>query len=201
MNTVSTHPRKYHLKARADRQLKTRDRIVDATVALHREVGPARTTIADIARRAGVQRLTVYNHFPRVGDLLSACQGDFLATNPPPDIAPGPAKKEALPRLEQALSGLYAWYRANEAMERNINRDRHLVPELDVLMRSADSHLEAAAKAYSKLIGNRPAAIASIRSLVRVALEFRTWEVLAGQGMGDAESARLLRMAVASLSE
>ncbi|MBA2357350.1 MAG: TetR family transcriptional regulator, partial [Actinobacteria bacterium] len=33
------------------------------TAALHEEVGPARTTIAEIARRAGVQRLTVYKNF------------------------------------------------------------------------------------------------------------------------------------------
>ncbi len=84
VNSVSTHRRKYELKARAQRQRQTRERIVAATVALHEEVGPARTTIADIARRAGVQRLTVYNTFPDAAELFRACQAKFLAEHPPP---------------------------------------------------------------------------------------------------------------------
>src|SRR3712207_7691871 len=46
------------------RQRETRHRIVEATVELHRTRGPANTTISEIAQRAGVNRLTVYNHFP-----------------------------------------------------------------------------------------------------------------------------------------
>ena len=59
-----TEKRKYELRKRAERQQETRRRITEATVALHGEVGPAATQISEIARRAGVQRLTVYNHFP-----------------------------------------------------------------------------------------------------------------------------------------
>ena len=55
---------KYNLKARAERYQQTRQRIVEATVELHRTAGPARTTITDIAKKAGVERQTVYNHFP-----------------------------------------------------------------------------------------------------------------------------------------
>lgn len=202
MNTVSTHQRKYHLKARADRQRQTRDRIVAATVALHREVGPARTTIADIARRAGVQRLTVYHNFPEVSDLLGACQGHFLADNPPPNLAPGSSQGAALDRLEEALGDLYGWYRANEAMQRNVQRDRYLVPELDRLMRkNADPPLDAASAAYSELIADSPAAAASLRALIRLALEFRTWQVLSSQRMSDHEIAKLLRRAVAGVGK
>ena len=81
-------PRRYELKERARAQEATRQRIVDATVALHREVGPARTTVAEIARRAGVGRVTVYNHFPdddrRCWPRASA---QWLAEHPPPDPA------------------------------------------------------------------------------------------------------------------
>src|SRR3954469_15733070 len=69
--------RRYELKERARRQEETRQRIVDATVALHREVGPARTTVAEVARRAGVGRVTVYNHFPDDVSLLAACSAHF----------------------------------------------------------------------------------------------------------------------------
>src|SRR3712207_8561349 len=65
--------RKYDMKKRAELQRETRRRIVDATVELHRIQGPAHTTIKEIAQRAGVNRLTVYNHFPDIADLLRAC--------------------------------------------------------------------------------------------------------------------------------
>jgi AcrR family transcriptional regulator len=197
MNTVSSDQRKYELKARAERQRQTRERIVGATVDLHREVGPARTTIADIARQAGVQRLTVYNHFPELSDLLSACQGHFLASNPPPNITAGGSRQQPLTRLEEALTDLYAWYRSNEAMERHVHHDRHLIAELDDLMRrNADPRLDAAAADYAELIAPQPAAVARLRGLIRVALEFRTWEVLAHQGIPDRQIADLFRCAV-----
>lgn len=193
--------RKYRLKARAERQRQTRDRIVAVTAALHREVGPAQTTIADIARRAGVQRLTVYNHFPEISDLLAACQGHFLAANPPPNIAPGASKAGVLDRLQAALTDLYRWYRANNAMERNVHRDRHLVPELDALMRkNADPPLDAASAGYSALIARSQATGSQLRALIRLALEFRTWQVLAAGGMSDKEIAKLLRLAVAGVA-
>ena len=56
--------RKYELKKRAERLAETRRRITEATVELHGTVGPAATHINEVARRAGVQRMTVYNHFP-----------------------------------------------------------------------------------------------------------------------------------------
>src|SRR3954463_9411254 len=77
--------RRYELKERARRQEETRQRIVDATVALHREVGPARTTIAEVARRAGGGRVTVYNHSPDETALLGACSTRFIERTPPPD--------------------------------------------------------------------------------------------------------------------
>lgn len=199
---MSTDSRKYELKIRAERQRQTRKRIVAATVALHREVGPAQTTIADIARRARVQRLTVYNHFPELGDLLAACQGQFLGANPPPDIAPGPVtRKEAVPRLEAALAGLYAWFRANEPMQRNIHRDRQVVPELDRLLReNADSRFEGAAAAYARLIGATPSSVASVRRMVAVALRFGTWQLLAADGMSDRAMAKLLARAVKAVA-
>src|SRR3954454_13274217 len=61
-------PRKYDLGRRADAKADTRRRITEAAVDLHATVGPARTTISAIAERAGVQRLTVYRHFPEEAD-------------------------------------------------------------------------------------------------------------------------------------
>jgi AcrR family transcriptional regulator len=99
--------RKYKLKKRAVKKRRTRDRIVEATVALHQELGPQATTISGIAERAGVQRLTVYRHFPTERDLLGACSSSFIAQHPPP--APDP--DEGLGADEQTRSILEAFYR------------------------------------------------------------------------------------------
>src|SRR5919108_6216974 len=72
---ISNMPRKYELKKRAERQQATRRRIVEAAVELHRTKGPARTTLSDIARVAGVQRPTLYRHFPDERAILAACSG------------------------------------------------------------------------------------------------------------------------------
>lgn len=187
----SIQKRKYELKARAEGQRQTRERIVAATVALHEEVGPARTTIADIARRAGVQRITVYKAFPEPGDLFAACQRRFVDAHPQPDLAPK-SGDDPVARLEAVLTKLYAWYRGTEAMERNVHGDRHLVPALDALMAETnDARLSAVAEGHARAIAHgKPGA--ATRALIRLSLEFRTWEHFARQGMPDRGIARLL---------
>jgi AcrR family transcriptional regulator len=198
---MSSDRRKYQLKARAERQRQTRDRIVAATVALHREVGPARTTVADVARRAGVQRLTVYNNFPRLSDLLAACQHAFITGSPPPDVAPPASREDAPAELEAALRRLYGWYRANVEMERNVHRDRALVEDLDRLLRdSADPRLDAAAEGFAKLLARGRTAVSRARALIRLALEFSTWELLDRFGMRDREMSALMVDTVRCLS-
>jgi AcrR family transcriptional regulator len=200
MNGMSSEQRKYRLKARAERQQRTRERIVLATVALHREVGPARTTVAEVARRAGVQRLTVYNNFPEPRDLLVACQRHFLSENPPPVISPEGYQGDPLDRLEQALCALYGWYRANADMQRGVQGDRHLLPELDDLMRlNADPHLDETAVAHAERLATSGEDCQPVYQLVRLAMDFRTWQVLADHGASDSESARLLRLAMAGI--
>jgi AcrR family transcriptional regulator len=103
---MSNEKRKYELKARAENQDRTRERIVAATAELHEEVGPARTTVAEIARRAGVQRLTVYNHFPAEAQLFAACSAHWLSGHPPPDPTPALALEDAADRLRAVLVGL-----------------------------------------------------------------------------------------------
>src|SRR5260221_9883236 len=97
---MSTQMRKYELKARDEKQAATRQRIVEATSALHEEVGPARTTVAEIARRAGVQRLTVYTHFPNEIELFDACGQHWMQRNPPPD----PSTALAMDNRDQRIS-------------------------------------------------------------------------------------------------
>src|SRR5436190_12670918 len=117
---MSSEKRKYELKARAEGQRLTRERIVRATMELHQELGPAQTTIAEIARRAGVQRLTVYNHFPQESELFGACQAHWMSLHPLPDLAPVFALPDPADRLRAVLGRYYAWYRETKAMAENV---------------------------------------------------------------------------------
>jgi AcrR family transcriptional regulator len=184
VNAVSTQKRRYELKARAESQQATRDRIAAAAAELHAEVGVARTTVADIARRAGVQRLTVYNHFPDLGALLPACTAHWMATSPPPDLAKALALRDPVKRLRTALTALYGWYRATAPMQRRVFGERASVPELDAWMaRSADQSLAELVDALSTGLE---------RPVVAVALEFWTWERLNREGLDDAAAAALM---------
>jgi AcrR family transcriptional regulator len=169
--------RKYELKARAERQAETRRRITEATVALHQEVGPARTTVAEVARRAGVTRLTVYNNFPEERELFAACQGHWFEQHPPPALDPAEG-------LEAVLGSLYRWYRQTARMAENVRRDRALVPELDAVMRETG---DARMAALEDALGGGP--------MVALALDFWTWRRLAAEGLSDAEGAALMARA------
>ena len=139
---MATQKRKYELKARAESQRRTRERIVQATMELHKEVGPAKTTVAEIARRADVQRLTVYNHFPEDIDLFGACQAHWMGLHPLPAVSPALALPHPTERVRAALRGFYGWYRETAPMAEKIQRDRGAVPALDALMeQTADARL------------------------------------------------------------
>src|SRR5436305_14380517 len=122
MSSEISDKRPYRLKARAKRQVETQRRIAAAAASLHEEVGPARTTIAEVARRAGVQRPTVYAHFATERELYVACQRHFLAEHPPPDPGPALALADPEKRVRAALEAFYAWYRSTPAMPGNAPR-------------------------------------------------------------------------------
>jgi AcrR family transcriptional regulator len=108
--------RRYELKRRAAGQDETRQRIVDATIELHESIGASHTTISEIAKRAGVGRVTVYRHFPDEETLYAACSGHYFAQHPFPDLdrwreIPGPVD-----RLRRGLRDSYAWYDENRQM-------------------------------------------------------------------------------------
>jgi AcrR family transcriptional regulator len=185
---MSTQKRRYELKARAEAQQATRDRITAAAASLHAEVGIAKTTVADIARRAGVQRLTVYNHFPDLQTLLPACTAHWLAEHPLPDLEAVFALEDPAERLGAALTALYGWYRETAPMQQLTFGERASVPELDAWMsQSADPMLAQFTGALSAGF-DRPDA----HALVALALDFWTWQRLDREGLDDAAAAELM---------
>lgn len=188
MNAVSTQKRRYELKARAEAQQATRERIAAAAAALHEEVGVGRTTVADIARRAGVQRLTVYNHFPDLQTLLPACSGHWLSEHPLPDLEPAFALEDPARRLRTVLTALYGWYREHAPMQRRMLGERATVPELDAWMaQSSDLLLAAFADRLAADLEHPDA-----HALTALALDFWTWQRLDREGLDDAAAAALM---------
>src|ERR687889_2576399 len=120
---ISSMPRKYEMKRRAERMRETRRRIAEAAVELHQTVGPARTTVSAIAEKAGVQRHTYYAHFPELKDLYRACTAHNLERNPMPDPYRWAEISGPEERLRVALSEVYAYYSRQEAMISNVLRD------------------------------------------------------------------------------
>jgi AcrR family transcriptional regulator len=107
----------------------THQRIIDAAVTLHGSVGPAGTTIAGIAEKAGVTRLTVYRHFPDEEALFSACSSHWLSQQQLPDPEEWARHTDSFERLTVGLSDLYRFYRAGEAMLTRIYGDWDALPK------------------------------------------------------------------------
>src|SRR5919206_903871 len=105
--------RTYTMKRRAERQAETRRRIVEAAVDLHGSVGPALTNTSMVAKRAGVQRHTLYAHFPDERSLHLACSGLAMERDPLPDPEPWRAIADQRERLRAGLRAVYDWYGRN----------------------------------------------------------------------------------------
>jgi AcrR family transcriptional regulator len=120
--------RKYELKRRAERQDETRQRIVDAAVHLHTTIGPARTSVSAVAERAGVERHTVYRHFPDERSLFLACSSQHAERRPMPDAEAWTAITDPEIRLRRGLSELYAYYAEHGAELVPILRDLDVHP-------------------------------------------------------------------------
>jgi AcrR family transcriptional regulator len=195
---MSIRTRKYELKARAESQRQTRERIAKAAAELHELQGVSQTTVSEIARRAGVQRLTVYNHFPNLAKLLPACSAHYMRLHPQPTLDEAFAAEDPRERLGMVLEAFYAWYRETEAMLTSVYGDRASVPELDEFMRgTADRQLAELATNLAAGFGAHGDRDERRLALVAVALHFWTWQRLSVEGLDDAAAADLMASAVA----
>jgi AcrR family transcriptional regulator len=164
--------RRYELKQRARRQEQTRQRIVEAAVDLHTSIGPARTTISGIAERAGVERHTVYAHFPDDRTLFGACSAHWAALHPMPDLETLTEIENPVRRLRRALGEMYTWYESVEEDLALFARDASVVPA-EILGRRP-AHTASVADAVSKAWPRRR----TVRAAIGHALEFETWRSL-----------------------
>jgi AcrR family transcriptional regulator len=185
--------RKYDMKRRARRQEETRRRIVEATVELHKTVGMARTTISAIAEKAGVQRLTVYRHFPDERALFSACSGHWRAANPPPDPASWTQVADPEERLRVALSEVYAYHCRTEPMAANVIRDAQVHPLTREMAEPSFRHWERMRYVLATGWGVEDELLGLLLAALGHALDFQTWRSLARQqGLDDEQAIELM---------
>jgi AcrR family transcriptional regulator len=189
---MSRQRRKYELKKRAEDMAETHLRITEAAIELHGSIGPARTTMSAVAERAGVERRTLYRHFPTEVDLFAACSSHYFAANPWPDLGAWRAIRDPEQRLERALDELYAYYERTEPMFSNVLRDAELVDFARDAVAPLNAYLDEAADVLAagrKVRGRRRRLLGGA---LRHALAFSTWRSLSANGMGRADAAKLM---------
>ena len=169
--------RTYTLKRRAEQQAETRRRIVEATVDLHSSVGPAATTLSMIAEKAGVQRHTLYAHFPDERSLFLACSGFAMERDPLPDAQSWRAIEDRRERLRTGLAAIYGWYERNASLASCILRDAEhhsLTGEM------VERQFGPAMALYVEVLG--PRLSKKQHAVLRLALNFFTWRSLVRDG-------------------
>jgi AcrR family transcriptional regulator len=190
---MSDQTRPYRKTRRAALEEDTRRRITQSTVALHEELGPARTSISAVAERAGVRRSTVYRHFPDEEALFAACSSHWRAANPPPDPRPWATIEDPRERTETALRELYAFYGRTEGMYTSLLRDAPLVPAVQRRLGDFHCYLRAIQDALMAGRGLRGRAARRTRAAIGHALAFPTWRSLAReQELTDADAVALM---------
>jgi AcrR family transcriptional regulator len=199
---MPTETRKYEKKARAEGEEQTRQKIAAAAAELHSEVGPSATTVAEIARRAGVSRLTVYNHFPDNEALYPACSAHWIAEHPLPDFSKALAAADPRERVRELLQMTYTEvFRGWGGMMGNLQRDRAKDPALDAYMgANTDPMFDRLGAELAKGFAARGAKAERLRALTRLALDFWTWRRLDAEGFSDSQAAELMGDSIAAVA-
>ena len=166
--------RTYQLKRRAERQDRTRQRIIDAAIELHQTVGPAATSVSDVAELAQVGRVTVYRHFPDEATLSGACSGQYFERHPLPDPDRWKAIADPRERLRTGLRETYVYHRTTEAMMTRVLADARDHP----VMAPYHGHWQRATDVLSAAWRVRGQRRALLRAAIALALSFDTWRTL-----------------------
>jgi len=191
--------RPYKKRRRAQAEAETRQRIAEAAMRLHGSVGPARTTISAVAGEAGVQRATVYRHFPTEEELFGACSAHWASLHPPPDASSWAVIADPDERLRTGLADLYAWYGSDEQMFVNTRRDATLAPAMAPTVERVRAGIAAMVDTLMKGRPERGRRRRPVLGAIRHAAAFGTWYSLTREGeLSDDEAIDAMLGAVAA---
>jgi len=165
--------RKYEMVKRREKVEETQRRIAKATFELHSTVGPAFTTMAQIAEKAGLPRQTVYRNFPTQLELFRGCIAFGLEFNPPPDPSGWQGILDPSQRLHRGLTELYAWFEDVEPIMTNAIRDVGALPVAAEAMQPLAELMQRMHEILAIGWNNDTAS-----ALIRLAIDFSTWKML-----------------------
>lgn len=170
--------RPYRMKARAELQERTRQRITESAVELHGTLGPSRTSLSAVAEHAGVRRSTLYRHFSDEAALFAACSGHWMSQHPLPDLEAWSVVSDPGERLRIALNEIYVYYAENESMLANLLRDVGVVEAVQQPFAQFLNYFDAARETLILGRPERGRSAQRVRAAVGHALGFRTWQSL-----------------------
>lgn len=157
MNTKRT----YNLGRRAESAAETRQRLVEATAALHFERGISAVSLRDIAERAGVSVGTAYHHFPTYLDAIRACAVHVAATLPLPAESIFDGSEGIDERVGILVRELCAWYERQPWLER-IRAERALYPPVEESMTHVERGIEQLARTAARCTADEARTVAAL---------------------------------------
>jgi AcrR family transcriptional regulator len=185
--------RRYRKRLRAEQEHRTRQAITEAAMKLHGTVGPAHTTVSAVADAAGVQRATVYRHFPDEASLFQACSSHYASMHPPPDPSAWSEVRDPGQRLRRALSDLYGWWEETEDMMSLVLRDAPLVEGMAAPVEGGRAYLDEVRRILLRGRPERGKGRRRASAAIGHALAFNTWRSLIREhGLTNAEAVELM---------
>jgi AcrR family transcriptional regulator len=156
-----TEKRTYNLGRRAETAAETRQRLVEATAALHAERAISATSLRDIAERAGVSVGTAYHHFPTYLDAVRACGAHVMAASPLPaeDIFDGVDGLDE--RVQLFVRELGAWYGRNVWLE-HVRAERSMYPPVEEGLSHLERGIEQLARAAAGCTADEARTVAAL---------------------------------------
>jgi AcrR family transcriptional regulator len=168
---------------RAEALQATRRRIVEATVAAHRDLGIQATSWDEIARRADVGVGTVYRHFRSLDELLPACGAivnEALAL-PADDEIPSlfDGARSQRERIRRLVTQIFATYQRAAPFLENIRRERTDLPALEPAHQAIEHILDALCREALRPINPDQHAL----DLTRALTDLYTWKAFNQRGL------------------
>ena len=195
MKAVAPKPtRSYTMRARAESTTRTRERILDAVIALSDERLSVEIILADVAARAGVTVQTVLRHFGSRQGLFEQAQARRVARVRAERTTPVGDPASAVRTIVAFYDRLGEWSLRLQAQERSDELSRQTV-ELGRRM-----HREWVEEVFRpQLVGRRDRK--ELVDLLVVATDLLTWKILRRDGGMDRSTTckRMLRLVRAIL--
>jgi AcrR family transcriptional regulator len=188
-------PRRYSMARRAERAEQTRDRILDAALALYSEQGVEATSLRQVAGRAEVSPGTVLNHFSDADGLATAVVDRITASIdvPSPTIFAGAATRAE--KVNRLMNELFTFYERTEHWFHLFGEELTTVPAL----RQGEQRFWAA---VGDLFGQALGAAISDRRVAGAAFGLTnpgTFSALRAAGLTVDEAAELVASAINSV--